>query len=160
MLNLPYFNDRLLELGPKEMLPHARVASAYLKLATLMRSTSRNSEQPGELKLAVAAKKHRFAGYAQQDAQEFLTALLELLSLDLNRVKTPKYQELTADLSKHSLQQIVLRPKFSLSSGGTTTNRGRARSYATASRDSSCRGWCALSAGTSRSPSTRPGSTP
>ena len=47
-------------------------------------------------------------GYAQQDAQEFLTALLELLSIDLNRVKKPKYKELTADTSKYSLNQIVI----------------------------------------------------
>ena len=52
----------------------------------------------------MAAKKTRFSGYGQQDAQEFLLALLELLSLELNRSKNPRYKELKADLSKNKLQ--------------------------------------------------------
>lgn len=86
------------------MTSRSQVASAYGKLVQLIKTSTSRSETPSEIKSAVAARKTRFSGYAQQDAQEFLTALLELLSLDLNRSKNPKYKELTADLSKQSLQ--------------------------------------------------------
>lgn len=51
----------------------------------------------------MASRKNIFSGYGQQDAQEFLLALLEHLSQDLNRSRKPKYRELKADLSKQSL---------------------------------------------------------
>jgi ubiquitin C-terminal hydrolase len=69
----------------------------------LIRSSTSRAETPSDIKAAVAAKKTRFSGYGQQDAQEFLLALLELLSLELNRSRNPKYKELKADLSKNSL---------------------------------------------------------
>jgi ubiquitin C-terminal hydrolase len=72
-----------------------------------MKNSSRRSENPSELKVAIGSKKPRFSGYSQQDAQEFLTSLLELLSSDLNRSKNPKYKELNADLTKQTLQEIV-----------------------------------------------------
>lgn len=84
------------------------MAQAYGKLVQLVKTTSARAETPSDIKNAVAMKKPRFSGYAQQDAQEFLAALLELLSLDLNRSRNPKYKELTADLAKHSLDEIVV----------------------------------------------------
>jgi ubiquitin C-terminal hydrolase len=100
MLNLPKFNDYFLNNSHhREMTSSSRVAIAYAKLVQLIKTSSSRSETPSDIKQAVAAKKPRFTGYGQQDAQEFLLALLELLSLELNRSKNPKYKELKADLS-------------------------------------------------------------
>ena len=68
MVNLPHFNDHFIEIAKQEVQPHSRVAPAYYKLLHMMKS-GRKSENPADLKLAVAAKKHRFSGYSQQDAQ-------------------------------------------------------------------------------------------
>lgn len=104
MFNLPHFNTYFLENRHlRECNNNGRVAQSYGKLVQAIRNSTSRAETPSELKSAVAAKKPRFSGYAQQDAQEFLAALLELLSLDLNRSRNPKYKELTADLSKRSL---------------------------------------------------------
>lgn len=81
----------------------SRVADSYARTIKIIRSSTSRSETPSELKSAIGSKKSRFQGYSQQDAQEFLAALLELLSLDLNRSKNPKYKELTADTTKYSL---------------------------------------------------------
>lgn len=103
----------------------------------LIKTTSSRAETPSDIKNAVAMKKPRFSGYAQQDAQEFLAALLELLSLDLNRSRNPKYKELTADLKRHSLDEIVPALLCRVNSGGTTTEKGKTLSYATISQGSS-----------------------
>lgn len=126
MLNLPDFNDYFLNNHHhKEMTSSSRVAIAYGKLVHLIKKSSNRSETPSDIKQAVAYKKPRFSGYGQQDAQEFLLALLELLSLELNRSKNPKYKELKADLTKHSLQEIVNQLAFRAKSGGTTTETGK-----------------------------------
>ena len=105
MLNLPHFNDYFLESRHlKEANGNAKVAHAYGKLVQQVRTSTARAETPSDLKYAVAMKKPRFSGTAQQDAQEFLASLLELLSIDLNRSRNPKYKELTADLSKRSLE--------------------------------------------------------
>lgn len=161
MLNLPSFNDYFLDnRHSREMSSSSRVAAAYGRLVQLVKNSSARSETPSEIKSAVAAKKPRFSGYAQQDAQEFLTALLELLSLELNRSRNPKYKELTADLSKQTLREIVDLKLIRVRTGGTTTGRGRTPSSATTSRDNCCHEWCAPTAATSRSPSTTPGTSP
>lgn len=105
MLNLPKFNDYFLSNSHhKEMTSNSRVAISYGKLVHLVKNSTNRYETPTDIKNAVASKKPRFTGYGQQDAQEFLLALLELLSLELNRSKNPKYKELKADLSKNTLQ--------------------------------------------------------
>ena len=67
------------------------MAQAYARLVQSVKTTSAKAETPSDLKNAIASKKSRFSGTAQQDAQEFLAALLELLSSDLNRCRKPKY---------------------------------------------------------------------
>ena len=105
MLNLPKFNEYFLNnQHHKEMTSSSRVAIAYGKLVQLIRSSTSRAETPSDIKNAVSSKKSRFTGYGQQDAQEFLLALLELISSELNRSKNPKYKELKADLSKNTLQ--------------------------------------------------------
>ena len=47
----------------------ARVADSYARMIKTMRTSSSRSETPSELKSAIGAKKSRFMGYAQQDAQ-------------------------------------------------------------------------------------------
>ncbi len=47
----------------------ARVAEAYAKTIRVIRTSTSKSETPSELKSAIGAKKTRFSGYSQQDAQ-------------------------------------------------------------------------------------------
>ena len=109
LLNLPGFNEYFIAKKHQgELNGNGRVAQAYARLVQAIQNGSSRSETPSELKSAIASKKSRFMGTAQQDAQEFLAAILELLSLDLNRSRKPKYKELTADLSKQTLKQIVV----------------------------------------------------
>lgn len=117
----------------------------------LIKTTSCRAETPSDIKNAVAMKKPRFSGYAQQDAQEFLAALLELLSLDLNRSRNPKYKELTADLTKHSLDEIVPSLRFRVNNGGATTEKGKTLSFVTTSQGNSYRESPAATVGTNRS---------
>ena len=70
MLNLPKFNDYFLNnMHAKEINSGGRVAVSYAKLVQLIRSSSSRSETPSDIKYAVSAKKPRFTGYGQQDAQ-------------------------------------------------------------------------------------------
>lgn len=57
-----------------------------------MRTSNSRAQNPSDLKSAIGEKKPRFSGYAQQDAQQFLVALLQLMSSDLNRSGKPKYR--------------------------------------------------------------------
>jgi ubiquitin C-terminal hydrolase len=64
-------------------------------------------ETPQEFKSSFSRACSKFSGYSQEDAQEFLVALLELLSSDLNRQKDPaKYKELGFD-KKMSIEANV-----------------------------------------------------
>jgi ubiquitin C-terminal hydrolase len=68
-------------------------------------------------------RKDRFAGSAQQDAQEFLTAFLEGINEEMTRVKVkPKYKELQGDPSKDTLRNIVQYSLCRLINGGATPN--------------------------------------
>lgn len=84
------------------------MADSYGKLVALIRTTTSKYETPSVLKSALASRHSQFAGYAQQDAQEFLSNLLECIGEDLSRVnkKSVPYKELTADTKKHTLKEI------------------------------------------------------
>jgi hypothetical protein len=70
MLNLPKFNDYFLQnMHSREISSSGRVAISYGKLVQLIKSSTSRSETPSDIKAAVAAKKTRFSGYGQQDAQ-------------------------------------------------------------------------------------------
>ena len=74
---MPGFNDYFLEnVYQKDLKTGGRGAQAYARTIQTIRSSSSRSETPSELKSAIGAKKSRFLGYSQQDAQEFLAALL------------------------------------------------------------------------------------
>ncbi len=64
-INNYFLDDRYM----KEMQSSGRVTFAYAKLLRAIRSGQYKAETPSDLKMAVAAKKPRFQGYAQQDAQ-------------------------------------------------------------------------------------------
>lgn len=56
---------------------------------------SRYAVKPFQLKKVLGLIRPKFSGYDQEDAQEFLKALLECIHDDVNRVqKKPKYKEL------------------------------------------------------------------
>ena len=70
MFNLPGFNEYFLDDHYyDEMKSGAKVASAYARTIKMIRSSTSRSETPSELKSAIGAKKSRFLGYSQQDAQ-------------------------------------------------------------------------------------------
>jgi hypothetical protein len=81
-------------------------------------------------------RKDRFAGNAQQDAQEFLTAFLEGVNEEMTRVKVkPKYKELQGDPTKDSIRNIVYCFLFRPMSGGVTESREMTQWSATTFRD-------------------------
>jgi hypothetical protein len=51
------------------MQSNGRVTQSYAKLIKTIRAGQYKAETPSDLKMSVAAKKPRFQGYAQQDAQ-------------------------------------------------------------------------------------------
>ena len=67
-----------------------------VEFATLMRtlwSGRKYSFAPSSLKKLIAQKKNMFSGYAQHDAQEYMSFLLDGLHEDVNRVKNKPYIE-------------------------------------------------------------------
>ena len=64
-----------------------RLAQAFTQTVDLLWQ-AKSSVNPGALKRAVAVAQPRFAGYAQHDAQEFLSFLLDGLHEDLNAAST------------------------------------------------------------------------
>lgn len=128
LFNLPDFNEYFTSGKYRnELKSTGRVADAYGKLVTLVRSTNSKYETPTVLKSALGARNSQFAGYAQQDAQELLATLLECIGEDLSRVnkKNVPYKELTADTKKQSLQAIVQSISFRATTGGSTTATDR-----------------------------------
>lgn len=70
MFNLPNFNDYFITGRYRgELKSTGRVADAYGKLVSLIRSSNSKYETPSVLKSALGARNSQFAGYAQQDAQ-------------------------------------------------------------------------------------------
>ena len=86
------------------------VSGAYLKLVKSFRNSSeRDILSPYELKYTVGSKHDRFQDSSQQDAQEFLTAFLENINEESTRVITKaQYKELSGDLTKQNVKQMVL----------------------------------------------------
>lgn len=117
LFNLPVFanyfenSDYLKDLHPQ----NKGVARAFGSLVSKMKSgaTSNSSssssyfrssgsyENPKEFKSSFSRACRKFSGYSQEDAQEFLVALLEIISSDLNQQRDPaKYKELNFDKQK------------------------------------------------------------
>ncbi|RBR22408.1 uncharacterized protein FIESC28_04502 [Fusarium coffeatum] len=72
---------------------NGKVATTYGHLLKDIYSESRGSVTPREFKNTIGRCRTTFAGYGQQDSQEFLGFLLDALQEDLSRVKKKPYIE-------------------------------------------------------------------
>jgi len=72
---------------------NGKVATTYGQLLKEIYSESRGSVTPREFKNTIGRCRTTFAGYGQQDSQEFLGFLLDALQEDLSRVKKKPYIE-------------------------------------------------------------------
>lgn len=135
------------------------LSAAYAKLASHYRNCNeREVVAPADFKAQMGRRKDRFAGSAQQDAQEFLTAFLEGINEEMTRVKVkPKYKELQGDPSKDALRNIVQYSLCRLINGGTTANNAMTPQSATTSKDKANAPFSVLSANSDQSASTPSG---
>ncbi len=76
-------------------------------IKTYSLKSDKSSTSPTQLKSDFGKKYKKFAGYSQQDSQEFVRLLLEEIAIDINRVKfVPKYKEIeTKNKSKMQLNE-------------------------------------------------------
>ena len=82
------------ELNPSNPLGHkGEVAKAYGSFIEGVYGASGNTFTPNNLKRIVGKYGPSFAGYGQQDSQEFLAFLLDGLAEDLNRIHKKPYIE-------------------------------------------------------------------
>ena len=73
---------------------NGKLAKAWYSLLKEYWNTDKTSGTPKEIKSLVGEKYDKFKSFDQQDSQEFIVIFLELLSEDLNKIKTKKYSEL------------------------------------------------------------------
>ena len=71
-----------------------KLADAWYKLLKNYWKTDKDYGNPIDIKNLVAKKYKKFESSEQQDANEFITLFLELLSEDLNEIKNKKYVQL------------------------------------------------------------------
>ena len=71
-----------------------KIAEAYYEIINKMWNENNQVINPFDFRLAFAKKNEAFYNNEQQDSQEFLLALLNNLSEDLNRVTNKKYMEM------------------------------------------------------------------
>ncbi|XGW10477.1 hypothetical protein V3C99_012175, partial [Haemonchus contortus] len=86
-----YFLDRhyKLDVNPNNPLGfRGRLADAFAEFMRLMWNRQHRAIEPAKIKELVAEKASQFANFAQHDAHEFLSFLLDGLHEDLNRVKS------------------------------------------------------------------------
>ncbi|TIB82659.1 UCH-domain-containing protein [Wallemia mellicola] len=83
------------ELNPDNPLGMSgQVAESFGQLVNKLWYGSSNSVAPREFKYTLSKFAPSFAGYGQQDTQEFLAFLLDGLHEDLNRIKSKPYTEI------------------------------------------------------------------
>lgn len=97
VLATPYLNEYFLGTYPGQKQKRAtRLADAFHNLLLSVRQGT--TVTPSDLKNQVARTCSTFAGYGQQDAQEFMRFLLDRMHDELNRVSSkPPYQEMNYD---------------------------------------------------------------
>ena len=71
-----------------------RLAKAWYNLLDQYWNSNSRAGNPSEVKSCVARKVHKFAGFSQQDSNEFMTEFLSLLSEDLNKTDKKEYKQL------------------------------------------------------------------
>jgi len=84
-----------------------RMATAYAKLVKLLWYNNETFVSPWEIKRVIGKYHTAFSGFAQQDSQELISAILDALHEDLNRVKDKPYvaQQTTSDPNDNSASQ-------------------------------------------------------
>jgi len=70
-----------------------KVAISFAKLVKLLWYDNSPFVSPWDLKKAIGGYHHTFSGFAQQDAQELISSVLDALHEDLNRVQVKPYIE-------------------------------------------------------------------
>ena len=71
-----------------------RLAKAWYNLLEQYWNSDIRAGNPSEVKSCVAKKVRKFAGFSQQDSNEFMTEFLSLLSEDLNKTDKKEYKQL------------------------------------------------------------------
>ena len=71
-----------------------RLAKAWYNLLEQYWNSAIRAGNPSEVKSCVAKKVRKFAGFSQQDSNEFMTEFLSLLSEDLNKTDKKEYKQL------------------------------------------------------------------
>lgn len=85
------FKSEINDVNPLGM--HGQVAEAYAKVCDHLYASDHGFFSPREFKSLMGHYNSSFAGYMQQDSQEFLVFLLDSLHEDLNRVYAKPYTE-------------------------------------------------------------------
>ena len=71
-----------------------KLAKAWYNLLDQYWNSRISAGNPSEVKSCVARKAHKFAGFSQQDSNEFMTEFLSLLNEDLNKIEKKEYIQL------------------------------------------------------------------
>ena len=71
-----------------------RLARAWYSLLEMYWNSNISAGNPSEVKSCVARKVPKFAGFGQQDSNEFMTEFLSILSEDLNKTDKKEYIQL------------------------------------------------------------------
>ena len=71
-----------------------KLAKAWYNLLDQYWNSRISAGNPSEVKSCVARKAHKFAGFSQQDSNEFMTEFLSLLNEDLNKTEKKEYIQL------------------------------------------------------------------
>ena len=79
-----------------------KLANAWYDLLQVYWNSSSRAGNPSNVKSAVAKIDKKFAGFGQQDSNEFMTEFLSILSEDLNKADKKIYKELSEKEEKES----------------------------------------------------------
>ena len=72
-----------------------KLAYAWYDLLKQYWTTKKRTGDPSDVKSTVAKKVKKFAGFSQQDSNEFMTEFLSILNEDLNKSDKKEYKELS-----------------------------------------------------------------
>ena len=86
-----------------------KLANEWYELLKEYWKTDKERGNPCKIQSLMAKKYKKFGSAEQQDANEFIVLFLELLSEDLNEIKTKKYYELTEQQKNETDSQCAAR---------------------------------------------------
>ena len=88
---------------------NGKLAKEWYELLKEYWKTDKERGNPYKIQSLMAQKYKKFGSVEQQDANEFIVLFLELLSEDLNEIKTKKYYELTEQQKNETDTQCAAR---------------------------------------------------